>query len=133
MNMKYLKLLLLLFITNIESFIFNSKIYKKNIILRSHTNKIQTEFEDKKLLIKSLLDVNPNLVIEENSNSDITIRQKNGINIVFIFKNNCYEMITDLKNWQLLHSPDIFLKILTQKYYINGILDDLHEEGFYIN
>ena len=133
MNMKYLKLLLLLFITNIESFIFNSKIYKKNIILRSHTNKIQTEFEDKKLLIKSLLDVNPNLVIEENSNSDITIRQKNGINIVFIFKNNCYEMITDLKNWRLLPSPDIFLKILTQKYYINGILDDLHEEGFYIN
>jgi hypothetical protein len=42
-------------------------------------------------------------------------------------------MITDLKNWQLLPSPDIFLKILTQKYYINGILDDLHEEGFYIN
>ena len=131
--MKYLKLILLLFITNIEAFLFYSKRYKKNILLHSHTNKIQTEFEDKKLLIKSLLDVNPNLLIEENSNSDIILRQKNDINIIFTLKNNCYEMITDFKNWQLLPSPDIFLKILTQKYYINGILDDLHEEGFYIN
>ena len=132
--MNYLKLLLsLLFISNIKAFICNSNRYQKNVILHSHTNKIRTEFEDKNLLIKSLLDVNPYLVIYDNSKSDITIRQRNGMDIVFTFKDNCYQMITDLKYWELSPSPDIFLKLLTQKYSINGILDDLDQEGFYVN
>ena len=132
--MNYLKLLLsLLFISNIKAFICNSNRCQKNVILHFHTNKIRTEFEDKNLLIKSLLDVNPYLVIYDNSKSDITIRQRNGMDIVFTFKDNCYQMITDLKYWELSPSPDIFLKLLTQKYSINGILDDLDREGFYVN
>jgi|TARA_Y100000991_G_C21749938_1_gene254212 hypothetical protein len=132
--MNYLKLLLsLLFIGNIKAFICNSNRYPKNVILHSHTNKIRTEFEDKNLLIKSLLDVNPYLVIYENYKSDITIRQKNGMDIVFTFKDNYYQMKTDLKYWELSTPPDIFLKLLTQKYSINGILDDLDREGFYVN
>ena len=132
--MNYLKLLLsLLFISNIKAFICNSNRYPKNVILHSHTNKIRTEFENKNLLIKSLLDVNPYLVIYESSKSDITIRQRNGMDIVFTFKDNCYQMITDLKYWELSPPPDIFLKLLIQKYSINGILDDLDREGFYVN
>lgn len=132
--MNYLKLLLsLLFISNIKAFICNSNRCQKNVILHFHTNKIRTEFEDKNLLIKSLLDVNPYLVIYENYKSDITIRQKNGMDIVFTFKDNYYQMKTDLKYWELSTPPDIFLKLLTQKYSINGILDDLDREGFYVN
>ena len=132
--MNYLKFQLsLLFISNIKAFICNSNRCQKNVILHFHTNKIRTEFEDKNLLIKSLLDVNPYLVIYDNSKSDITIRQRNGMDIVFTFKDNCYQMITDLKYWELSPSPDIFLKLLTQKYSINGILDDLDREGFYVN
>ena len=132
--MNYLKLLLsLLFISNIKAFICNSNRYPKNVILHSHTNTIRTEFEDKNLLIKSLLDVNPYLVIYENYKSDITIRQRNGMDIVFTFKDDCYQMITDLKYWELSPPPDIFLKLLIQKYSINGILDDLDQEGFYVN
>ena len=132
--MNYLKLLLsLLFISNIKAFICNSNRYPKNVILHSHTNKIRTEFENKNLLIKSLLDVNPYLVIYENSKSDITIRQRNDMDIVFTFKDNCYQMRTDFKYWELSPPPDIFLKLLIQKYSINGILDDLDREGFYVN
>ena len=55
------------------------------------------------------------------------------MDIVFTFKDDCYQMITDLKYWELSPPPDIFLKLLIQKYSINGILDDLYREGFYVN
>lgn len=137
-------LIAIIILISCESFIIIRNTSQRNLVLNSHSNKIKTAFNNKQLLIQSILDINPYLIVEDSSNtlsneygvtpfSDISIRQKNGIDIIFTYKDNCYQMITDLKYWQLSMPPEQFLKLLTQKYSVNGILNDLDQEGFYIN
>lgn len=133
---------LLLFINGINSFIFNKNNCRRNIILQSHFSIIPTEFNDKKLLIQSLLDINPYLKIDNGPDlilnyngseviADIIIRQKNGMDIGFCLKGNSYHIVADLQFWQQSLPPDVFIKRLKQKYSINSILEDLDDEGYY--
>ena len=140
--MKIYHIFTLLFMQSVHSFILKPQIYKRNFILQSHFTKITTQLKDKDILIQSLLEVNPYLmiydgpdtVVDYNKNeiiADIIVRQDNGSEIGFCLKNGSYEMVSDLQFWQQTVPPDVFLERVTQKYSINSILDSLEEEGFY--
>ena len=94
----------------IQGFVFKSQINRNLIKRYSHFSTITTTLKDKDILIQSLLDVNPYLMIYEgpevvldyNKNeivADIIVRQDNGSEICFCLKDEKYEMISDLQFW----------------------------------
>jgi len=79
-------------------------------ILYSRFSKINTKLNNKDSLIKTLLDINkdviysdiPSLVKGYNNEiifADIVIKQKNGKDIGLYLNGDTYEMITDLQFW----------------------------------
>tara|TARA_Y100000991_G_C21963509_1_gene345684 strand:+ start:613 stop:1056 length:444 start_codon:yes stop_codon:yes gene_type:complete len=129
------------FLINIKPFMINNK---RDIPLNLQATLIKTDFIDKTILMQSILDINPYLIIDDDTSllsikhnlsefSDISIRQKNGTDIIFTFEDGCYQMISDLQYWHLPVSIDEFMNLLNQKYSINTILRDLDQEGFYVN
>tara|TARA_Y100000992_G_scaffold295708_2_gene256970 strand:- start:3240 stop:3731 length:492 start_codon:yes stop_codon:yes gene_type:complete len=137
------KFLILFFLHKVNSFQFTKSFFQRNsIISLSHFSKIQTQITDKKILIQSLLDINPYLIIDDkpslilgyNGNeamADVIIRQDNGMDIGFTLKDGKYQLVTDLQFWYQKIPPELFLERLAQKYSINCILETLDEEGFY--
>ena len=60
------KFLILFFLHKVNSFQFTKSFFQRNsIISLSHFSKIQTQITDKKILIQSLLDINPYLIIDD--------------------------------------------------------------------
>ncbi len=129
--------------TSSMCFIPGLTIYNRKMpAIYSHFTYISTKLNDKDLLIQSLLDVNPNLIIDDipalvvgyNGNevmADVIIRQENGMDIGFTFNQDSYEMVSDLQFWNQSVPPNVFLEKVSQRYSLHNILDSLDEEGFY--
>ena len=141
--MKFVAVFYFLLFSKVNSFIFpRVQLFRNKIITNSHFSILSTQITDKKILIQSLQDLNPYLIIDDkpsiilgyNGNeamAEVIIRQENGMDIGFSLKDGKYEMVTDLQFWYQKIPPELFLERLSQKYSINTVLDSLDEEGFY--
>tara|TARA_B100000900_G_C20112531_1_gene526502 strand:- start:15 stop:503 length:489 start_codon:yes stop_codon:yes gene_type:complete len=137
---------ILLFLMFTKSFSFNNFVKKKTnrIILNSHFSKINTEFKERDILIRSLLEINDHLIYSEIPSlvkgyngekvlADIVIKQENGIDIGFALKGDNYEMVTDLQFWDQKLPVEVFLEKISQRYAVNSVIDTCKKEGFMTN
>ena len=107
----------------------------------SHFTKIKTKLYDRVTIEKSLSDLN----IEWESgaetirgynnqehSADIVIRQNNNHDIGFKWNGNEYELVADLQFWQQAWSVDRFIKMVTQRYAFQTVINETTKQGFQV-
>jgi hypothetical protein len=118
---------------------------RRSGISMSHFSTVQTQLKNKELLVKSLKDVNVNVIVAEHETmavrgyqgetvqAEIAIQQDNGQDIGFRFNGQSYEMVADLQFWGQTMPVESFLEKVTQRYSVNAVLESAAEGGFSTN
>ena len=107
----------------------------------SHFSTVQTQLKNKDLLVKSLKDVNVNVIVADKTmpvrgyqgetvQAELAIQQENGQDIGFRFNGQTYEMVADLQFWGQTVPVETFLEKVTQRYSVNAVLESAQEGGF---
>ena len=140
--MKLSLLLFAAFVGQVVSFAPSNRAFtRRSGITMSHFSTVQTQLKNKDLLVKSLKDVNANVIVAEETmpvrgyqgetvQAELAIQQENGQDIGFRFNGQTYEMVADLQFWGQTVPVETFLEKVTQRYSVNAVLESAQEGGF---
>ena len=62
----------------------------------------------------------------------MVIEQKNGYDLGFSWNGNEYELVADLQFWQQAWSVDRFIKMVTQRYAFQTVINETTKQGFQV-
>jgi len=100
----------------------------------SHFNKIKTKIKDHKILKRSLGDLKikwQSLGEYQPIRMQISLSNKTNNRLIELhWRNHCYELITELNEWQEKNEVDYLLEKIYQKYASNLILEESKIQGF---
>ncbi|MDE5088513.1 MAG: DUF1257 domain-containing protein, partial [Trichodesmium sp. St16_bin2-tuft] len=57
---------------------------------------------------------------------------KNGYDLGFSWNGNEYELVADLQFWQQAWSVDRFIKMVTQRYAFQTVINETTKQGFQV-
>ncbi len=107
----------------------------------SHFSQIKTQIRNLKSLQSALTDLGidwksgPTEVRGyrgQTSTAEVVIEQKNGYDLGFTWNGNEYELVADLQFWQQASSVDRFIKMVTQRYAFQTVVNETAKQGFQV-
>jgi hypothetical protein len=107
----------------------------------SHFTKIKTKLYNRKIIEKSLTDLNFDWEVggeeirgykNQKLSAEIIIRQNNNHVIGFKWNNNEYEIVTDIMFWEQTFSVDKFLNRIHQRYTLNLIKEVSEKQSLHL-
>ncbi|MCL2936035.1 MAG: DUF1257 domain-containing protein [Trichodesmium sp. MAG_R02] len=107
----------------------------------SHFSQIKTQIRNLKSLQSALTDLGidwkhgPTKVRGyrgQTSTAEVVIEQKNGYDLGFSWNGNEYELVADLQFWQQAWSVDRFIKMVTQRYAFQTVINETTKQGFQV-
>jgi len=107
----------------------------------SHFSQIKTQIRNLKSLQSALTDLGidwksgPTQVRGyrgQTSTAEVVIEQNNGYDLGFTWNGNEYELVADLQFWQQASSVDRFIKMVTQRYAFQTVINETTKQGFQV-